>query len=32
MYHTAMANYKKEDWLINLPLYVAEEIHNLTHR
>lgn len=24
---TSMADYKKEDWLINLPLYAVEEIH-----
>lgn len=24
---TSMANYKKEDWLINLPLYAVEKIH-----
>ena len=24
---TSMANYKKEDWLVNLPLYAVEEIN-----
>ncbi|MDD4543123.1 MAG: DUF4143 domain-containing protein, partial [Clostridia bacterium] len=23
---TSMADYKKEDWLLNLPLYAVEEI------
>ena len=26
---TSMADYKKEDWLINLPLYAMEEIHKI---
>lgn len=26
---TSMADYKKEDWLINLPLYAIGSIHNL---
>ena len=24
---TSMADYRKEDWLVNLPLYAIEEIH-----
>ena len=27
---TSMADYKKEDWLINLPLYAVEEICKIT--
>ena len=26
--HTSMADYKREDWLLNLPLYAVEEICN----
>ena len=26
---TSMADYKKEDWLINLPLYAVEEIRKI---
>ena len=26
---TSMADYKREDWLLNLPLYAIETIHNL---
>lgn len=26
---TLMENYKKEDWLVNIPLYMIEEIANL---
>ena len=29
---TSMADYKKEDWLINLPLYVIGSIHHLWDR
>ena len=28
--HTSMANYKKEEWLVNLPLYAVEEIYGIT--
>ena len=28
---TSMADYKKEDWLINLPLYAVEEIDKMNH-
>ena len=26
---TSMADYKKEDWLVNLPLYVVEELEGI---
>ena len=26
---TSMADYKKEDWLVNLPLYAVEEISRM---
>jgi len=26
---TSMADYRKEEWLVNLPLYAVEEIHDL---
>lgn len=26
---TLMEDYKKEDWLVNIPLYMIEEIANL---
>lgn len=26
---TLMVDYKKEDWLVNIPLYMIEEIANL---
>ena len=29
---TSMNNYKKEEWLLNLPLYMAEEIGNIVEK
>ena len=26
---TSMADYKKEDWLVNLPLYAIEQLHKI---
>ena len=28
---TSMADYKKEDWLVNVPLYAIEEISSIEH-
>ena len=29
---TSMNDYKKEEWLLNLPLYMAEEIGNVVEK
>ena len=29
---TSMNNYKKEEWLLNLPLYMTEEIGNIVEK
>ena len=29
---TSMNDYKKEEWLLNLPLYMAEEIGNIVEK